>query len=186
MWWSQELERVWSSPGDVAGPPSSEEGHAGVETATEGEEVAAGKLKVRPVCELFTSSTNNAVSAHIDGCLASRGKKRNEQQEVPPAPARRGRWRAPKTRSLADFYAVAPNVVAAPAVDDTIEECTGGEEEEIITGKKELIIANYKKRRRTTRTSVKSEYENIKRKKTSKIVKRLIKVCFLYINLSFY
>lgn len=153
------------------------EGHAGVETETEGE------LKVRPVCEVFTSSSNNALSAHIDGCLASSGKKSDEQREVPPAPARGGQWRAPKTRSLAEFYAVAPDIVAATTVDDTIEESKAGEEEVIITGKKEVIITNYKKRKRTTRISVKSEYENIKRKKTLKIVKRLIKVCFLLISL---
>lgn len=45
LWWSHELKRVRSSPGDVAGPPSEEE-RAGVEkaaaAAAEVEEVVAG------------------------------------------------------------------------------------------------------------------------------------------------
>lgn len=175
LWWSHELERVRSLPGDVAGPPSEEE-HAEVETAVaraEWEEVAAGELNVCPVCEVFTSLPNNAVSAHIVGCLAALGKKSDE----PPAPAMRGRrrrWRAPKARSLAEIYAVAPGVVAVLAVDDTIED-SKAQEEGIITYKK--------RKRKRTRTSVESEYEKIKRKKTLKIVKRLIKVCFLLISL---
>lgn len=115
-------------------------------------------------------STNNAVRAHIDG-------KKSDEPVVPARWGRRRWWKPPKARSLAEIYAVAPGAVAVLAVDDTIED-SKAQEEEIIT---------YKKR---TRTSVEREDENIKWKKTLKIVKRLIKVCFLlnslFINFVFF
>ncbi|TQD71591.1 hypothetical protein C1H46_042861 [Malus baccata] len=57
---------------------------------------------VCPVCKDFVASTVNGVNAHIDGCLASREERRRQMGKI--------KSKAPKKRSIAEIFAVAPQI----------------------------------------------------------------------------
>ncbi|CAN6571209.1 unnamed protein product [Malus baccata var. baccata] len=57
---------------------------------------------VCPVCKDFAGATVNGVNAHIDGCLALREERRGQM--------RKAKSKAPKKRSIAEIFAVAPQI----------------------------------------------------------------------------
>nr|POE52445.1 hypothetical protein CFP56_52716 [Quercus suber] len=130
-WWSQELQSVKSNQthhqlariqGEQDGFPTkeSEFGEENSEKAVS--EVAEEKLEmVCPVCRVFTAATVNAVNAHIDSCLAQASKEERRQMR---------KAKAPKKRSIAEIFAVAPQIEAVDVDDDDDdddEDSSGGE-----------------------------------------------------------
>ncbi|KAK1286349.1 hypothetical protein QJS10_CPB20g01742 [Acorus calamus] len=89
-WWCEELE--------IARSREEEQNGRTVEIRRGSE----GAAKVCPVCERFSAATANALSAHIDGCLA----------EARPGPSKRKSKKArslkKKKRSIVEIFAAAP------------------------------------------------------------------------------
>ncbi|KAG6589290.1 hypothetical protein SDJN03_17855, partial [Cucurbita argyrosperma subsp. sororia] len=93
--------------------------------------------KTCPVCGVFVTATVNAMSAHIDSCLAPTTKEKRKNKAggggaAAAAAAAAGflkpKSRPPKKRSIAEIFAVAPPVETMIMVNDCKGEKVGGKQ----------------------------------------------------------
>lgn len=85
--------------------------------------------KTCPVCGVFVTATVNAMSAHIDSCLAPTTKeKRKNKAAAAAAGFLKAKSRPPKKRSIAEIFAVAPPVETMIMVNDCEGEKVGGKQ----------------------------------------------------------
>ncbi|KAF3954887.1 hypothetical protein CMV_019826 [Castanea mollissima] len=175
-WWSQELQSVKSNQthqqiariqGEQHGFPTKESEFGeknSEEKAVLSEEVAAEeKLEmVCPVCRLFTAATVNAVNAHIDSCLAQASKEERRQMR---------KAKATKKRSIAEIFAVAPQIEAVDVDDDDEEDSSGGEAKlgsfQFSAG--DYVVSTFKGKKK-----VKMMKKKKKKNKNRKIKKRVL------------
>ena len=174
-WWSQELQSVKSNQthhqlariqGEQDGFPTkeSEFGEENSEKAVS--EVAEEKLEmVCPVCRVFTAATVNAVNAHIDSCLAQASKEERRQMR---------KAKAPKKRSIAEIFAVAPQIEVVDVDDDDDddeEDSSGGEVKvgsfQFSAG--DYVVSTFKGKKKMMKKKKKN-----KKKKNRKIKKRVL------------
>ncbi|XP_022989178.1 uncharacterized protein LOC111486332 isoform X1 [Cucurbita maxima] len=107
-WWSQELQILKSN-----------------------KVVEDSKVdKICPVCGVFVTATVNAMSAHIDGCLAptTKEKRKNKAGGGGAAAFLKAKSRPPKKRSIAEIFAVAPPVETMTMIHDCEGEKVSGKQ----------------------------------------------------------
>lgn len=130
-WWSHELhggrkhDQIHGGNANVRGEE--------VELRRNGSELDAERAEFKksqaedeklemvcPVCLVFTAATVNAVNAHMDSCLAQPSKKEARRQMKAKTS------KAPKKRSIAEIFAVAPQIEAVDVDDESGDEDSSG------------------------------------------------------------
>jgi hypothetical protein len=125
-WWSHELQAFNSNQTHQDIHTIQGEGleFSRNESEFEKSEAVAEKFEmVCPVCRVFTAATVNAVNSHVDSCLAQSSHKKL-------AAVKTKTTKPPKKRSIAEIFAVAPQIEAIDVDDDenVDEESSGGED----------------------------------------------------------
>ncbi|XP_050381937.1 uncharacterized protein LOC126798898 [Argentina anserina] len=127
-------------------------------------EKASGSTFVTPVCKDFEAASANAVHAHASRCLV------HASREEPRPVGKRGgaakaKSKAPKKRSIADIFAVAPPI---PTVDETNEEEVCEEDSDLDQILAATILEDKAKRRKKQKPVVLLEDNNNCHKKFNK------------------
>lgn len=125
-WWAHELHRLRASTNphhhhpeqmltlvnkessdiprnDIEFTAVADELEAEVESQETQKSSETSSSLVCPVCKDFSSATVNAVNAHIDSCLAQASREERRQM-------RKAKSKVPKKRSIAEIFAVAPQI----------------------------------------------------------------------------
>ncbi|KAM5579988.1 hypothetical protein ABKV19_009631 [Rosa sericea] len=139
--------------------PAVPERHEEVEVA----EKAPGSF-LCPVCKDFEGASVNAVHAHVDRCLVH--TSREERRPVKRGGAAKAKSKAPKKRSIAEIFAVAPPI---PTVDETNEdEASENEEDEdqqlVVCTTTKLKAKKVKKRKKEKSVVLLEENNNFNKK----------------------
>lgn len=159
-WWCDELELTRQKQESERALNDSKSGF--VEADEPGEEKL--EMMICPVCRNFSAATVNAVSAHIDSCLAL--TSREEKRQL------RTKSRMPKRRSIVEIFAVAPQIETVAVDDDVVtDEYEDNDWNNVTDATKKT--KNNKKKSVHEMSSVKiaSELKRKKRKKSNQEVK---------------
>lgn len=156
-WWFQELQQLRSKNQsneetlDISSRVSTNNQSKLVEDKDEKSEL------VSPVCRVFTATTVNEANAHIDDCVARVSKEER-------------RKKVPKKRSIAEIFAVAPQIDAIDVEgSDGKEVCDVSEKEDnddLVDDFKVLTVNN-------SSTTVSTAAARSKKKTWAKMKKRL-------------
>ncbi|KAG2717546.1 hypothetical protein I3760_03G181200 [Carya illinoinensis] len=130
-WWSNELQGRRKHD-QIHGGNANVRGEE-VELRRNGSELDAERAEFKksqaedeklemvcPVCLVFTAATVNAVNAHMDSCLAQSSQKEARRQMKAKTS------KAPKKRSIAEIFAVAPQIEAVDVDDESGDEDSSG------------------------------------------------------------
>lgn len=180
-WWSHELqsfksnqiheenENIQQEPVEFS---RNESGFSSEKPRLEKSQMLEEKLEMLcPVCRVFTAATVNAVNAHVDSCLAESSQKelRRQMKKL----AMKAKMSKPtKKRSIAEIFAVAPQIEAVDVDDENLDEDSSGGEDRFGSSKvssEDNVVSTVK-----GKTNIKKKMKNEKKKKMKKKKKMVL------------
>lgn len=175
-WWSHEVEKPKTPEKEEDSLPEFSKPETGRTDEVSGlEEVDLGEMKeeptvmICPICGVFSSSTINAVNAHIDGCLAQASRKERKQMRI-----KKVKSKIPKKRSIVELFAVAPPIKSVEDGCDGEKNSDSDSEENAPphTASKTSLKRIKKKKKELAEKTRKNQKAKKTKKKKKKIMKR--------------